>query len=85
MKIYFEKDFQNAFDDGYKARDAEIVHCKDCKWWNPPFCDKHFDAYIRKADWFCADGEVATVKDEDIKDSGDLKDGRMLRNVQTES
>ena len=25
------KDLQNAFDDGYKARDAEIIRCKDCK------------------------------------------------------
>lgn len=26
------KDLQNAYDDGYKARDAEIVRCKDCKY-----------------------------------------------------
>lgn len=25
------KDLQNAFDDGYRQRDAEIVRCKDCK------------------------------------------------------
>lgn len=51
----------------------ELVRCKDCKWWNQPFCDKHFDAYIRNADWFCADGKVATVKDDGSKDSGDVK------------
>lgn len=26
------KDLQDAFMDGYRYRDAEIVRCRDCKW-----------------------------------------------------
>lgn len=29
--IDFGADFQRAYDDGYRARDAEIVRCVDCK------------------------------------------------------
>lgn len=56
----------------------EIIRCKDCKWWNTDFlpqdcgwCEK--DNHGRLADWFCADGEVATVKNGDSKTSGDVK------------
>ena len=32
------KDLQNAFDEGYKARDSEIVRCKDCKHYMQTSC-----------------------------------------------
>lgn len=54
----FWKDLQNAYDDGYKARDAEIVRCKDCKWFDVDsdgiFCEQY--GRVPKDDWFCADG-----------------------------
>lgn len=34
MMMDIGKDLQAAFDDGYKARDAEIVRCADCKWFD---------------------------------------------------
>lgn len=32
MMIDIGKELQDAFDDGYRTRDAEIVRCKDCKY-----------------------------------------------------
>lgn len=41
------KDLQNAFDDGYKARDAEIVRCKDCKYrYDEGKCPMVFGYYV---------------------------------------
>lgn len=28
------KDLKDAYEQGYKDRDSEIVRCKDCRWWN---------------------------------------------------
>lgn len=54
--IDLNKKIQKAYDDGYKARDKEIVRCKDCKW-------QQTCGYIstktvsERKNWFCADGE----------------------------
>lgn len=32
--INIGKDLQNAFDDGYKTRDSEIIRCKDCTYFH---------------------------------------------------
>lgn len=68
-------------------RRTDVVRCKDCKWFkeftdngNPTgrgSCenDKLDMFHSPRVDWFCADGEVATVKDDDNKTSGDVKDG----------
>lgn len=57
--IDYGKELQKAYDDGYKDRDAEIVRCKECKWWINGMC--YSDNFILrfeevKPDWFCADG-----------------------------
>jgi hypothetical protein len=51
-------------DEHDKVQDIEVVHCKDCKWWNTDFlpqdcgwCEKSGNEHGRLADWFCADGE----------------------------
>ena len=59
------KDLQDAFMDGYNYRDAEIVHCKDCKNWDTTWQNDwaknyHYCPLIdgtRNGDWYCADGE----------------------------
>lgn len=56
------KDLQNAFDDGYRQRDAEIVRCKDCKFNyanqipSDDVCQLCVELPITK-DFFCAYGE----------------------------
>ena len=41
------KDLQNAFNDGYKARDSEIVRCKDCKHrYDEGKCPMAFGYYV---------------------------------------
>ena len=55
--------FGDGYAEGYKAKEQEIVRCKDCKhiWW---FSEKNGDAVCgngrHKPDWFCADGERRT-------------------------
>lgn len=80
MIIDYGKELQKAYDDGYKDRDAEIVRCKDCVHRDPE--DKKCDCgslerqgcpFPVRDDYFCADGEVATVKNGDSKTSGDVK------------
>ena len=53
------KDLQNAYDDGYKQRDAEIVRCKDCKWFDGyECCDRNgLFVGVNYETFFCADGE----------------------------
>lgn len=55
------KELQAAFDDGYAARDKEIVRCGECKYWEEEstFCLNKEGCYGSEttADWFCADGE----------------------------
>lgn len=45
MMIDIGKELQDAFDDGYRKRDAEIVRCKDCK-----FCGE-----IDENGWHCCE------------------------------
>ncbi len=61
--IDFGKDLLKAFNDGYKAKDAEIVRCKDCihcfvDGENVRFnvCELNHNK-VQSDDWFCADGE----------------------------
>ena len=65
--IDYGKELQKAYDDGYKDRDAEIVRCKDCKWYREGYdingkwfshCNGSTRTYRHtEPDWFCADGE----------------------------
>lgn len=61
-----------------------LVRCKDCEYGdahemgvklrNAIRCNLHDDGYeTHEPEWFCADGKVATVKNEDSKTSGDVK------------
>lgn len=59
-----------------------LTRCKDCTEWQDDWGDGEDGCHFcgmndrwTEADFYCADGEVATVKDKDIKDSGDVKDG----------
>lgn len=62
MMFDFGKDLQAAFDDGYKARDAEIVRCENCKHSYEDLVGR-VCAYgvcvdcVVPDDWFCADGK----------------------------
>ena len=56
------RDLQLAFDDGYKARDDEIVRCKDCVYHRKCML-QHFvesnavdSTKIDWSEWYCADG-----------------------------
>lgn len=58
------KDLQNAYDDGYKQRDSEIVRCKDCRHRDPEDhkCDsgemeRQGCPFKVADDYFCAYGE----------------------------
>lgn len=54
------KDLQAAFDDGYKARDDEIVRCKDCRWYDKvDWCNKLRISGVKAVEeyWYCADGK----------------------------
>lgn len=51
------KDLQAAFNLGYKARDMEIVRCKDCRWYDKvDWCNLLRISGIEEY-WFCAEGE----------------------------
>ena len=62
--IHYDRD---QYQKGYNDRDAEIVRCKDCKYWLPMnrfHQDYHpgrgeceLNCWVRNSDWFCADGE----------------------------
>ena len=45
MMIDIGKELQDAFDDGYRKRDAEIIRCKDC----------HFCGEIDENGWHCCE------------------------------
>ena len=45
MMIDIGKELQDAFDDGYRKRDAEIIRCKDCN-----FCGE-----IDENGWHCCE------------------------------
>ena len=56
------KQLQDAYDDGYKQRDLELVRCKDCKHYKTMFCKMdiwHRDITLYRADEndFCSYGE----------------------------
>ena len=55
---------QDAFDDGYRKRDAEIVRCKDCKHYDGeytyPMCWRYEDTI--KPDDYCSYGEKTEVE-----------------------
>ena len=58
------KDLQDAFMDGYRYRDCEIVRCKECvhkfvdRTNNVSFnyCELNHNK-VQPDDWYCADGE----------------------------
>jgi hypothetical protein len=56
------KDLKEAYEQGYKDRDAELVRCKDCKYWhsNTEFCDTWSSMNIAQrttSNAFCSYGE----------------------------
>ena len=68
MMVDIGKDLQKAYDEGYEARDSEIVRCKDCKYHD--FYDNHHSCVWHgfadvKPDWYCADGERREVGQTD--------------------
>lgn len=52
------KELQDAFDDGYRKRDAEIVRCKDCK-----YMTEHDFADGNIAYWTCSVWDSGTNYD----------------------
>lgn len=54
MMIDIGKELQDAFDDGYRTRDAEIIRCKDCRWFDKTedssygYCHAMKHAYLSK-------------------------------------
>jgi hypothetical protein len=55
------------YQKGYADRDAEIVRCKDCKWWHKSEthngygdCGQANGITLKSSDWFCADGEKSS-------------------------
>lgn len=74
MMFDIGKELQDAFDDGYRKRDAEIVRCKDCKFNyanqipSGDECQLCVELPISK-DFFCAYGEKM---DEEEPNEDDL-------------
>ena len=63
---YDRDQYRAGYSDGVAARDAEIVRCKDCKWWKSNFtwngkevkvCVKEPYEPVRAEDFFCKGGE----------------------------
>lgn len=57
---YDRGQYEKGFADGYRAAKAEIVRCKDCKWWEDEICTNANGAYknlIFNPNWYCASGE----------------------------
>lgn len=64
LKNEFKNDISsNAFQNLVKRQQTidavPVVRCKDCKWWKEPYCVKNY-VFVRRADWFCGDGERRT-------------------------
>jgi len=58
---YDRNQYEAGFRDGRKARDEEIVRCKDCKHHygeclRAVYCPSKIGGWVRE-DFFCADGE----------------------------
>jgi len=62
MMIDIGKELQDAFDDGYRKRDAEIIRCKDCKHYDGsyPMCCRYEETI--KPDDYCSYGEKKEVE-----------------------
>lgn len=62
--IDFGKQLQDAYDDGYKQRDLEIVRCKDCVYHGEfdesGWCTCESTGAGMHKDGFCSDGERKT-------------------------
>lgn len=67
---YDRHQYEQGYSDGIRARDEEIVRCKDCKH---RFVDGENVRYnvcelnhnkVQSDDWFCADGERKETEDE---------------------
>lgn len=63
--------FADGYADGYKAKDQEIVRCKDCKEGvlcngdTAYVCSKcigSLETIVHPGEWYCADGERRTDK-----------------------
>ena len=56
-----KKRYEEAYRNGYKAREAELIRCKDCKFNKFSITDRWILCKLtripQKNDWFCADGE----------------------------
>ena len=52
------KRYEKAYRKGYEQRDADIIRCKDCKWFHCGTCinDRFYDQEVND-DWYCADSE----------------------------
>ncbi len=54
--------YEDGFKDGYKAKDDEVIRCKDCRYWNN-FSSGHCMLHdirptpLIMVDWYCADGK----------------------------
>lgn len=77
------KELQTAFDDGYAARDKEIVRCVECKYRHDSImCRMYSEGMDTPDNWFCADGKRKDCPEVDaiyFSDgtvvSGERKDG----------
>ena len=53
--------YQGAYREGYKSREDEIIHCRDCKYWHETIYDTPkwlpCMSVQTSGNWFCADGE----------------------------
>lgn len=65
MMIDIGKELQDAFDEGYRTRDAEIVRCKDCKHFDGsysyPMCWRN-EIEVEPED-YCSFGEKREVEE----------------------
>ena len=65
------KQLQDAYDEGYKQRDSEIVRCKDCVYYHKAdrghpdteWCKRLICGTV-KPDFYCADGTSALTSEE---------------------
>ena len=56
---------RNQYEKGYKDRDAEIIRCKDCKYFAKDiFKDVITKQFYGGCDYWCDDGDYGLVKDE---------------------
>lgn len=53
--------YQEAYRKGYKAREDEIIHCRDCIYRYP---DGNCDYGNKEGDFYCADAKLKEDEDE---------------------